>query len=256
MNAFILLLTGHFLADFTFQPYRLSEKKKNSIKFLLLHSLIYTLLTFFVCLLFGNVLKIILFGAVISVSHILLDFMKIRLDKKYNNVRYTFFSFLFDQILHIAILFIVSLFLNGFNIIGHYLVVKPYNYLSLRLIFSIGINKVFRIILAFVTVGYPASVFIKHFFNFIFKTGNDKTALNVCQEDEDNKAGSVIGILERLLVLILGLMGLYASIALVLTAKSIARFKQMEDKAFAEKYLIGTLISMLIAILCIFLCTL
>ena len=35
----------------------------------------------------------------------------------------------------------------------------------------------------------------------------------------------------------------------VLTAKSIARFKQMENKDFAEKYLIGTLTSFLIALI-------
>jgi len=34
-----------------------------------------------------------------------------------------------------------------------------------------------------------------------------------------------------------------------LTAKSIARFKQMEDKNFAEKYLIGTLTSFLIVLI-------
>jgi len=268
MNAFILLLTSHFLADFTFQPYRLSEKKKNSILFLSLHALIYSLLTFIVCLLFGSMLQIILFGIAISVSHILLDFIKIKLDKKYNNVTYTFFSFIIDQVLHIGILLVISLFLNNFNTIGNFLVLKPYNFLNLRYFLNINLKKIFRILLAVVVVGYPSSVFIKHFFNFIFRnnvtktqeisldTSGEKHIKNVCQEDADNKAGSVIGILERLLVLVLGLMGLYASIALVLTAKSIARFKLLEDKSFAEKYLVGTLLSMLIAILCILFCTL
>lgn len=34
-----------------------------------------------------------------------------------------------------------------------------------------------------------------------------------------------------------------------MTAKSIARYKQLEDKNFAEKYLVGTLTSVLIAFL-------
>ena len=42
---------------------------------------------------------------------------------------------------------------------------------------------------------------------------------------------------------------MYGSIALVLTAKSLARFKQLENKEFAEKYLVGTLISLVIALL-------
>lgn len=268
MNALLLLVTSHFLADFTCQPYKLSEKKKNSVLFLLLHSLIYSVLTFFVCLLFGNTLQVIFFGIAISVSHILLDFIKIKLDKKYNNVKYTFFSFIIDQVLHIAILFVISLFLNKFNTIGNFLIIKPYNFLNLRFFGNTYLNKIFRIILAVIVVGSPSSVFIKHFFNFIFRNNTTQTqevnfdilvttqTKNVCQEDADNKAGSVIGILERLLVLVLGLMGLYASIALVLTAKSIARFKLLEDKSFAEKYLVGTLLSMLIAILCILFCTL
>jgi hypothetical protein len=38
-------------------------------------------------------------------------------------------------------------------------------------------------------------------------------------------------------------------VAIVLTAKSIARFKEFDNKDFAEYYLIGTLTSTLIAIL-------
>ena len=37
----------------------------------------------------------------------------------------------------------------------------------------------------------------------------------------------------------------------VLTAKSVALYKQLEDKKFAEKYLVGTLFSATIAIACI-----
>jgi len=46
-------------------------------------------------------------------------------------------------------------------------------------------------------------------------------------------------------------MGLYPSIALILAAKSIARFKQLENKDFAEKYLVGTLLSIIIAVFAI-----
>ena len=50
-------------------------------------------------------------------------------------------------------------------------------------------------------------------------------------------------------MLILLHMGQYAMIGLVLTAKSIARFKRIQqDQGFAEYYLIGTLLSTLISI--------
>lgn len=62
-------------------------------------------------------------------------------------------------------------------------------------------------------------------------------------------AGAIIGVLERMLVLTLVLLGQYAAIALVFTAKSIARFEELKDRGFAEYYLIGTLSSILFAML-------
>lgn len=39
------------------------------------------------------------------------------------------------------------------------------------------------------------------------------------------------------------LLGQYSAVALVFTAKSIVRFKDFEDRSFAEYYLYGTLLS-------------
>ena len=63
--------------------------------------------------------------------------------------------------------------------------------------------------------------------------------------DKDNKVnyGSIIGVLERFVIVLLAIINLWTSIAIVITAKSIARFKQLEDKEFSQKYLIGTLLS-------------
>ena len=52
-----------------------------------------------------------------------------------------------------------------------------------------------------------------------------------------------------LLISILLLNNQFGVIGFVLTAKSIARFKQMENRDFAEKYLIGTLTSFLIVLI-------
>jgi hypothetical protein len=61
-------------------------------------------------------------------------------------------------------------------------------------------------------------------------------------------AGAVIGILERIFTITFVLVGQYTAIALVIAAKSIARFEELKTKRFAEYYLIGTLSSMLCAI--------
>ena len=60
--------------------------------------------------------------------------------------------------------------------------------------------------------------------------------------------GQRIGVLERCLALILGLMEAWAGLGLIVAAKSIARFKDLEDRGFAEYYLVGTLCSVFVAI--------
>lgn len=63
------------------------------------------------------------------------------------------------------------------------------------------------------------------------------------------QAGRVIGILERWIIFTLVVISQYSLIGLVLTAKSVARFKQIQDDAtFAEYFLLGTLYSTLIAL--------
>ena len=61
-------------------------------------------------------------------------------------------------------------------------------------------------------------------------------------------AGKIIGMLERGIILTFGLLGEYGAISFVFVAKSMARFKQLEKRQFAEYYLIGTLISFFFAL--------
>jgi len=66
---------------------------------------------------------------------------------------------------------------------------------------------------------------------------------------EELGAGKIIGNLERFLILTLVILKQYTAIAFVLTAKSVARFRELEKREFAEYYLIGTLTSTLVAII-------
>jgi hypothetical protein len=61
-------------------------------------------------------------------------------------------------------------------------------------------------------------------------------------------AGLYIGWLERFLVLSALLVESPATVGLILTAKSIARFPEMKDLKFAEYFLIGTLLSISLAL--------
>jgi len=62
-------------------------------------------------------------------------------------------------------------------------------------------------------------------------------------------AGRMIGMVERGIILTFILFGDLASISFIFVAKSMARFKQLEDRQFAEYYLIGTLLSFFFAII-------
>lgn len=59
--------------------------------------------------------------------------------------------------------------------------------------------------------------------------------------------GHLIGALERFLTLTLVLLGEWSALGFILAAKSIARFKELEDREFSEYYLLGTLTSVIVA---------
>jgi hypothetical protein len=62
------------------------------------------------------------------------------------------------------------------------------------------------------------------------------------------RVGATIGVIERLLIVVLVLTGAEAAIGLVVAAKTLARFRQLDDRAFAEYYLLGTLASVSVAL--------
>jgi hypothetical protein len=66
-------------------------------------------------------------------------------------------------------------------------------------------------------------------------------------ETTDN-VGAVVGVLERLLVVLLILGHAEIGIGLVVGAKTLARFRQLDERPFAEKYLVGTLASVTVAV--------
>jgi len=76
------------------------------------------------------------------------------------------------------------------------------------------------------------------------------------RRDEDRTAGAVeiargraIGVLERALAVTLVLLGEYGALGLIVAAKALARFRALDDREFAEYFLIGTLASLLLGVL-------
>jgi hypothetical protein len=70
------------------------------------------------------------------------------------------------------------------------------------------------------------------------------------QNEPEDKMGAFIGTLERILTILLVGLESYTAVGFVVTMKSIARYDRVQrEKAFAEYFLAGTMLSMLIALL-------
>jgi len=248
----LLLFYGHIIADFYLQPICLAEKKQKRFKFLLIHSLIYLALMSLVCFLFVEWKVSLCIVLVASVSHFAIDYLKILIKKGNEENKFGLWVFIVDQFLHIVIL----LFLYKiFNL--NQCCTKLYS----EVMALSGIKEAITYVFLLFVLCEPSSIFVKKIITSLpQRTKNDKkdccTQSKKCENCDKNienndadkvDAGKLLGVLERIIVALFLLIGQYGSIGLVLTAKSIARFKQLEDKSFSEKYLVGTLTSLLIA---------
>lgn len=234
-----LILLGHIIGDFYLQTDEIVSKKGNVIKYMLLHCAIYSLIIS-VCFnfIYNNIGQTIHIFGIIFITHLVVDAVKQNISEK--TKKYESMVFLIDQILHLLVLIIILFYINGS--------LKNLNIIN-ETICGVSLNKIIVVICMMLICAKPSAIFITMIFKKIskFKEIPEKSK----SEKEEAKIGRWIGILEREIILILGLMGQYGAIGFVLTAKSLARFNQLNDQSFAEKYLVGTLLSSFLAIVCI-----
>ena len=229
-----ILISVHLLTDFLFQTSAYSEKKRKMLKSLLLHCFIYFIVFEIIFFILFQCEKAFILGLIISVLHFLINYTVNKLEKYFPKRRLQLLFFSLNQLIHIVMIVGMYYILNLENLTNN-LYTKLQTYEDFKII--VLYTFVFSIILD------PASVFIRKLFTSISPKTYPKTNL------EELKAGNIIGKLERIIIAILLLNNQFGVMGFVLTAKSIARFKQMENKDFAEKYLIGTLTSFLIALI-------
>ncbi len=205
---FIVLLIGHLLSDYTFQTEQLAKNKLKNTSGLLVHIGIVFVVYLFLWLLF-RFNWIILVGVVIG--HGLIDLMK-HWTNDYLEER---ISYGIDQILHLLLLVVLS-------------------WNSDFISDSFEINRWVALLLL---MSKPANVTFKVYFKKYAKMDENETIAG---------AGALIGTIERIIMLIFVILQQYASMGLILTAKSIARFDKIsKDQMFAEYYLLGSLFSVL-----------
>jgi len=224
-----LLLAGHMLGDFALQS-RTMVARKREAAWLLRHAAALFLVQVLLLLPFLS-LRLPLVLAALCLAHVGVDRLKTWAeDRDGNRILY----FLADQAAHFCLLLAAWLFLRG------------------RLsppVFALTESQIRFIVVAAILVaayafnGHGAATLVAVLLRR-YQLPDGSAASN----SDPRARGWMIGILERTLILTLVLVDQWGALGLILAAKSIARFKDLDDRGFSEYYLIGTLASVLLAV--------
>ncbi|MEX0313107.1 MAG: DUF3307 domain-containing protein [Allomuricauda sp.] len=228
MTLFALkLILAHFLGDFVFQPVHWVDdklEKKWKSKYLYWHIGVH-LLALLLLLQFQH-LGII---AIIIVSHYLIDLGKLTFTNE-KNYRWLF---ALDQVLHIGVLIALIQWVSPFQVDFQSILSEE----SLLFItFLVFVTYVSGIIMRMLLAPYVAEV--------LKDDAEEGGSLK--------NAGKYIGMLERLFVFGFILINQWAAIGLLIAAKSVFRFGDLnkgKNRKLTEYVLIGTLLSFGLAIL-------
>ncbi|CAM3999105.1 DUF3307 domain-containing protein [Lederbergia lenta] len=279
----LLLIIAHLIADFWLQTDEMVKNKLKRIKRHLLHHFFTTALVLTIFwgyyYQFSNMVGyFILPLCFIIVTHFIIDVTKIKLldtikVTNEDNLRKLGF-FLLDQVLHIIMLIITGMtfFHLKASTLQKWLLqllgendairLNTINALLFILIIYILATSVSGHIIKLILGSLPSQLanFEGQFSlkNKLTEVENGKTRVKHDFSGEYHyityanpllSRGKLIGYIERLLVILLTTVGAYPAIAFIVTAKSIARFKQLDDRNWAEYFLLGTLSSMFLGTL-------
>lgn len=239
INLLLLLVLAHLIADYILQTKIMAEHKSEMrIKWFLLHGVIVFLVSFLMIFNYGILFALKVSG-ILFLSHIIIDFIKEGINNifKLNNGKVV--TFFVDQILHLLIIIFVWSSFDGYKGMTVFRINIQEPYKQLFKWFTISIQDFLFLLIFYIAVIFVGAVILDLIMNLV----------NVEHFKEENtKISRYIGIVERGLILTLVTFGSISSLALILTAKSLARFNKMDKPDFAEYYLLGTLTSMSIAL--------
>lgn len=237
INNLLYLCLFHIIADFYAQNDHIAHEKKKKYKYVLIHSLQYWAV-FLVLSILCFEKNALIVSSITSVCHYSTDTIKYLYTKCKKKRCSDSMLFIFDQAVHFISIVIIT-YLYRFEICWIDIINK------FVLEFAIDLNKTAKLLLVLLLIGKPSNILIQQLLNSYRPKQND------CIIKSDAKAGRLIGTLERLLILILLVNDGYTAIGFVLTAKSLVRYDKItKDPGFSEYYLLGTLLSTLIAIIC------
>lgn len=233
-TALALLVLGHALADFVLQSEWMVENKPSPGP-LLAHGGV-VLLAHAVAL--APMLTPFTLGlvAIAAGVHVLVDAAKAGLREDEDSLAW----FLGDQAAHLATLGVVWVTIPEAAWQASYLV-DTVGGVTFQMWSGLTAGAVY--VAAFAFAGHGGNALVRGVLPDLDLGGTAE------EEAPDPEAGSTIGALERWLTLVLTLAGQYAAIAIVFAAKSIARFDELKRRPWAEYYLVGSLASVLSAVL-------
>lgn len=240
-TCFLALYLAHLVTDFLLQPDRLvTAKKRGSPRAYAEHGSIHL----FAALAFlGFAVQglrkspgFYAFALALTLAHLAMDWAKIRLLQS-GRIAESAPTFLWYQFLHFLSVGLAA-----------WLIARP----SLPTVISnlrwlqLEIEKPLLLLVVYLAVIFGGGYVVRLLTRPLLK--NDLRDLGETTGELQN-AGMYIGWLERFVVLTALLLQSPATVGLILTAKSIARYPEMKSVRFAEYFLIGTLLSMTIGIL-------
>ena len=240
MEIGLALLLGHLTADFLLQSNALVRRKKSGeARGYLQHAMLqYLAMTGVIVASAPSILLRLRFQIVLitlTAIHVLIDWGKLRLTRS-GAIRDGIAGFLADQALHIATIAAAVLLYAGLPVTSVFRVIRalsPYR------------EKILFVLVIYVAAVFAGGYVVRYITRSLLEKvpdGRDES------HTELQNAGLYIGWLERILILTAVILRSPATIGLVLTAKSIVRYPELRSGRFAEYFLIGTLLSIILAI--------
>ncbi len=221
----IKVLLAHFIGDFVLQPSSwVEDKKAKKLKsgYLYAHVILHA---FLLAIFLSFDIEYLAIIGYITLSHLIIDGIKVC----YENEKNKTWLFFIDQILHIAFILIVLDLSQKFE-------VKIQEILNLKWL---------SLILCLVVITKVSSVLI----------GTILSRWDIDREYSKKSlksAGLFIGYIERVLIFTFVVFDIWSAIGFLIAAKSVFRFGDLskpENRKVSEYFLIGTLLSFILAIL-------
>ncbi len=235
MECFLILFlfSAHVISDFLVQSSRVAREKEEHVQVLLLHGILTLLTTLVITIPFWG-RKLLPGIVVLAVFHTAIDWWKARTEPRWKE---TLATFLADQALHgisVVIVWLILVRVGATDELWFAIPVDWFEPATIVLVVAAG----------FVFNGKGGTAIVRKLLErypdvLPDREGKDAAAYSM---------GRMIGDLERFITYTLVLLGQWGALGFIIAAKSIARFRELERQSFADYYLIGTLSSLLVAI--------